>query len=84
LYDHNIGKVGDVGTVSVWPYFVTLVNNVPKLPEEVEAYCKKLIDEVGGDGGFIQDSGCSVPYNVKAENFRAMIKTGKNYELSRK
>jgi uroporphyrinogen-III decarboxylase len=50
----------------------------------VEAYCKKLIDEVGGDGGFIQGSGCSVPCNVKAENFRAMIKTGKNYELSRK
>jgi len=53
-------------------------------PEEVEAYCKKLIDEVGGDGGFILGSGCSVPSNVKAENFRAMIETGKNYELSRK
>ena len=53
-------------------------------PEEVEAYCKKLIDEVGGDGGFILGSGCSVPCNVKAENFRAMIETGKNYELSGK
>ena len=42
-------------------------------PAEVEAYCKKLIDEVGGDGGFILGSGCSVPCNVKAENFRAMI-----------
>jgi uroporphyrinogen-III decarboxylase len=53
-------------------------------PEEVAAYCRKLIDEVGGDGGFILGSGCSVPSNVKAENFRAMIETGKNYELSRK
>jgi len=52
-------------------------------PEDVEAYCKKLIDEVGGDGGFILGSGCSVPPNVKPENFRAMIETGRNYELSR-
>jgi len=53
-------------------------------PEEVEAYCQRLIDEVGGDGGFILGSGCGVPPNVKPENFRAMIETGKNYELSKK
>ncbi len=52
-------------------------------PEEVEAYCKRLIDEVGGDGGFILSTGCSVPPNAKLENFRAMVETGKNYELSR-
>jgi len=51
-------------------------------PEDVEGYCKKLIDEVGGDGGLILSSGCSVPCNVKPENFRAMIETGKNYEFS--
>jgi len=33
-------------------------------PEEVGAYCRKLIDEVGGDGGFILGSGCSVPPTV--------------------
>ena len=53
-------------------------------PEDVEAYCKKLIDEIGGDGGFILGSGCAVPPNVKPENFRAMIETGKKYELSKK
>jgi hypothetical protein len=53
-------------------------------PEEVETYCRRLIDEVGGDGGFILGSGCSVPCNVKPENFRAMIETGKNYELSKR
>ncbi len=52
-------------------------------PEEVAAYCKRLIDGIGGDGGFILGSGCSVPPNVKRENFRAMIETGKRYELSR-
>jgi uroporphyrinogen-III decarboxylase len=50
--------------------------------EDVEDYCKKLITEVGHDGGFILGSGCSVPPNVKPENFRAMIETGKKYELS--
>ena len=53
-------------------------------PEDVEAYCKKLIDEIGGDGGFILSNGCSMPPNPKPENVRAMIETGKNYELSRK
>ena len=52
-------------------------------PEDVEGYCKKLIDEVGGDGGLILGSGCSVPPTAKPENFRAMIETGKNYELSK-
>jgi uroporphyrinogen-III decarboxylase len=46
-------------------------------PEEVTAYCRRLIDQVGADGGFILGSGCSVPSNVKPENFRAMIETGK-------
>jgi uroporphyrinogen-III decarboxylase len=52
-------------------------------PEEVEAYCKRLIDEVGGDGGMILASGCEVPPTVKRENFEAMINTGRTYELSK-
>lgn len=52
-------------------------------PEEVEIYCKKLIDEVGKDGGFILSSGCAVPFNAKFENLKAMIHTGKTYQLSR-
>lgn len=52
--------------------------------EDVEAYCKKLIDEVGGDGGFILSSGCEVPYACKPENLRAMVKTGKTYEFSKR
>jgi uroporphyrinogen-III decarboxylase len=48
-------------------------------PEDVETYCKKLIDEVGKGGGFILSSGCTVPYNAKFENLKAMIHTGKTY-----
>lgn len=48
-------------------------------PEEIEAYCKRLIDVIGKDTGFILSSGCSVPANAKFENFKAMIDTAKNY-----
>jgi len=52
--------------------------------EDMEAYCKKLIDEVGGDGGFILGTGCEMPTAVKLDNWRAMIQTAKNYELSKR
>jgi uroporphyrinogen-III decarboxylase len=53
-------------------------------PEDVEAYCKKLIDEVGGDGGFILGTGCEMPTAVKLDNWRAMCQTVKNYEFSKR
>jgi uroporphyrinogen-III decarboxylase len=53
-------------------------------PEEVETYCRKLIDEVGDDGGFILGTGCEMPTAVKLDNWRAMVQTARNYELSRK
>jgi uroporphyrinogen-III decarboxylase len=52
-------------------------------PAEVEAYCKRLIDEVGEGGGFILSSGCGVPHDAKPENMRALIETGNTYELSK-
>ncbi len=52
-------------------------------PEEVAAYCRKVIDEVGGDGGHILSTGCGLPPAAKKENFIAMLETGKTYELSR-
>ncbi len=48
-------------------------------PEEVTAYCRKLIDEVGEGGGLILSTGCECPINVKPENLRAMVETGKTY-----
>jgi uroporphyrinogen-III decarboxylase len=48
-------------------------------PEEVEAYCKKLIDVVGEGGGFILSSGCTVPVDCKIENLKAMVDTAKSY-----
>ncbi|MGQ9675340.1 MAG: cobalamin-dependent protein [Chloroflexota bacterium] len=48
-------------------------------PEEVEAYCRRLIDEVGEGGGFMLTTGCECPINVKPENLRAMVETGRSY-----
>ena len=47
--------------------------------EQVQAYVRRLCEEVGDGGGYILGSGCSVPVDAKAENVRAMIETGKLY-----
>jgi hypothetical protein len=47
--------------------------------EDVASYCKKLIDIVGKDGGFILSTGCTCPVDAKFENVKAMIDTAKDY-----
>jgi len=44
-------------------------------PDEVHTYCRRLIDEIGADGGFILSSGCTVPIDSKPENVKAMIES---------
>ncbi len=51
--------------------------------EEVEAYCEKLIDYVGRDGGFIMSSGCEVPIDARFENVKAMLDTVRNHAAPR-
>ena len=41
-------------------------------PDEVSAYCEKLIN-MGMKGGFMLGSGCEVPMNVNVENLKALI-----------
>jgi uroporphyrinogen-III decarboxylase len=47
-------------------------------PEEVKDYCKKLIDIVGKDGGFVLANGVFFD-EAKPENVRAMVEAGKEY-----
>lgn len=48
-------------------------------PEEVDDYCRRLITELGSDGGFILSSGCTIPYDARPENVRAMLASVHKY-----
>ncbi|MGQ9758593.1 MAG: uroporphyrinogen decarboxylase family protein [Actinomycetota bacterium] len=48
-------------------------------PEEVDEYCRRLITELGSDGGFILSSGCTIPVDAKPENVRAMLASVHRY-----
>jgi uroporphyrinogen-III decarboxylase len=48
-------------------------------PEEVDEYCRKLITEVGADGGFVLSSGCTIPIDARPENVKAMLASVKSY-----
>ncbi|GAB4332151.1 MAG: uroporphyrinogen decarboxylase family protein [Candidatus Abyssubacteria bacterium] len=47
--------------------------------EEVSDYCKKLIEVVGKDGGFVLGAGCEIPPNARPENVKAMIEAPKRF-----
>jgi uroporphyrinogen-III decarboxylase len=47
-------------------------------PDEVKDYCKKLIDQVGKDGGFILCNGAFFD-EANPENVKAMIETAKQH-----
>lgn len=46
-------------------------------PQDIEEYCKKLINEIGKDGGYIINAGCECPADTKPENLKAMIDVAK-------
>ncbi|WP_109206463.1 uroporphyrinogen decarboxylase family protein [Moorella sp. Hama-1] len=45
-------------------------------PDQVHAYCRKLIENIG-PSGFILAQGCDIPANAKPENVKAMIESVK-------
>jgi uroporphyrinogen-III decarboxylase len=48
-------------------------------PEDVEEYCRRLIDKVGRGGGFILTTGCECPVDAKFENVKKIIDVAKEY-----
>ncbi|MDP2919648.1 MAG: uroporphyrinogen decarboxylase family protein [Dehalococcoidia bacterium] len=51
--------------------------------EEVIAYCERLIDVVGKDGGYILSTGCECPPDARFENVVAMIDTAREHPVPR-
>jgi uroporphyrinogen-III decarboxylase len=47
-------------------------------PEDVKAYCKKLIDVVGKDGGYIMDASAALD-DAKVENVKMLFEFTKEY-----
>jgi uroporphyrinogen-III decarboxylase len=47
-------------------------------PEDVKAYCKRLIDIVGKDGGFIMDASAGLD-DARVENVKAMFEFTREY-----
>ena len=64
---------------------VCLRGNVPTsmmctgTPEQVDAYCRNLIEKVGKGGGLILDAGCGIPDESRVENVRAMFQAVRKY-----
>ena len=48
-------------------------------PDQVAARCKKLMDTVGKNGGFILNGDVGIPDEAKLENVRALVKTVMEY-----
>jgi len=64
---------------------VCLLGNVPPsllckgTPDEVDAYCRHLIENVGKGGGFILSGACGIPEEAPIENVRAMYASVHKY-----
>lgn len=64
---------------------VCLRGNVPSsllnvgTPDDVDAYCRKLIEKVGKGGGFILDGAIGIPDEAKLENVVAMAESVRKY-----
>jgi uroporphyrinogen-III decarboxylase len=48
-------------------------------PEQVDAYCRNLIENVGKGGGFILDGAFGIPDETPPENARAMFLAARKY-----
>ncbi|MBI4332166.1 MAG: hypothetical protein HY673_12885 [Chloroflexi bacterium] len=68
---------------------VCLRGNVPASllctgsPGEVRAFCKKLIDVAGKNGGYMMDGATGIPDEARPENVRAMVDFTRDYGVYR-
>jgi hypothetical protein len=48
-------------------------------PEEVRAFCRRVIDEVAAPGGYIMDAGAIMQNDTSVENLQIMTQTAREY-----
>lgn len=48
-------------------------------PEEVRVFCRRVIDEVALDGGYIMDAGAIMQDDTRVENLRVMTETAREF-----
>jgi uroporphyrinogen-III decarboxylase len=48
-------------------------------PDDVRAHCKKVIDGVARDGGYIMDASAIMQDDTRTENLRAMTEFTREY-----
>ena len=64
-----------------------ICGNVPSMllvygtPEEVDAYCKKLIEDCAPGGGYVLGVECETPWDAKPENVIAMKQAAVKYGM---
>jgi uroporphyrinogen-III decarboxylase len=64
---------------------VCIYGNVPSAllcygtPDEVDAYCKQLIEDCAPGGGYVLGTECEVPWNAKPENVKAVVEAADKY-----
>jgi uroporphyrinogen decarboxylase len=72
-------------TKEKYGHLTTLIGHIPPpwivnaSSEEVEEECKKEIDELKKNGGFILATGCEYPANASLDNAAVMVRTAKEY-----
>ena len=52
-------------------------------PEEVKAHCRRLIETIGAEGGYIMDASAIMQNDATVENLRAMTDAALEYGVYR-
>ena len=79
------GRTDIIRAAEVLKGHCTLFGDVPAAmlvmgsPQEVDVYCKRLINGVGRNGAYILGAGCEIPSDARPENVLTMIRAVKKY-----
>ena len=82
LADSADGNIDTVGIESMCPHFLGGVPHAllqTGTPNDVDKFCRELIETVGKDGGFMLSTSTGITNEAKPENVKAMVEAAKKY-----